>query len=121
MKFMPVAIVPIAASAPCLCIDQAAIVSIANPMKSQRMGNPVRLKTIGEKIELSTPHKAAPLAMAAISRTEVMFLLRIHIGCIFFWKEHASLYRLSVFRAKAQDCIEVEFASKTTNGVLARI
>ncbi len=55
MKFMMVAINPIAVIAPNFLIHQAATVRIVNPIKSQSMGRCVILKTIGEKIELSTP------------------------------------------------------------------
>jgi len=67
-KFMMVAISPMEVMAPNFLIHQAATVRIVNPIKSQSRGRCVMLKTMGEKIELSTPHKAAHNAIAAMSR-----------------------------------------------------
>jgi len=66
-KFTVVAMRPTAVKAPSFLIHQAVTVRMVNPMRSHRMGKPVRLKTMGEKTELSTPQRAAPMAMAATS------------------------------------------------------
>ena len=68
MKVTPVAMRPTVVSAPGFLIHHAVTVRMVNPMRSQRIGSPVRLKTTGENTELSTPHRAAPMAMAATSR-----------------------------------------------------
>ena len=68
MKFMMVAMSPMAVTAPSFLIHHAANVKTVKPMRSHRIGKPVRLKITGEKMALSTPHRAAPMAMAAMSR-----------------------------------------------------
>ena len=68
MKFIIVAISPMAVIAQAFLIHHAATVRTVKPIKSQSTGRCVMLKTIGEKIELSTPHKAAHNAIAAMSR-----------------------------------------------------
>ncbi len=68
MKFTAVAMRPMAVRAPSLCIHHAATLSTVKPMRSQRIGSPVRLKIMGEKRAFSTPQRAAATAMAATSR-----------------------------------------------------
>ena len=68
MKFMAVAVRPIAVMAPSFPIHQAANVSTEKPIRSQRKGIPVSLKNVGEKMEFNTPQRPAHIAIAANSR-----------------------------------------------------
>ena len=66
MKFIPEATRPITITTPNFLVHQTATDKRLKPIESQRKGNPVAWKKIGEKIELSTPHNAAIIAIAAI-------------------------------------------------------
>jgi hypothetical protein len=68
MKLMTVAMSPTIEAAPNFLTHQTVMERTANPIISQRIGNPNVLNTIGEKIEFSTPHRADNKAIAATSR-----------------------------------------------------
>jgi len=67
-KFMTVAKRPTMVMAPNFLIHHAARVSTEKPMRSQKNGRWVMLKKSGVKMEFSTPHKAAQIAIAATFR-----------------------------------------------------
>ena len=67
-KLIRVAIAPIMVIAPNFFIHHAASISTENPTISQKNGRWVTLKKSGAKMEFITPHKAAHIAIAAMSR-----------------------------------------------------
>ena len=66
MKLIPLATIPITMAVPNFLVHQTATAKTLKPMASQRKGSPVAWKKIGEKIELSTPHNAALIDIAAM-------------------------------------------------------
>ena len=68
MKLIIVAMNPTIVVAPNFLVHHTAIVNSEKPIMSHRKGRPVIRKKIGEKIGLSTPHRAAHMDIAAISR-----------------------------------------------------
>ena len=67
-KLMRVAIAPIMVMAPIFLIHHAASISTEKPTISQKNGRWDMLKKMGAKMEFNTPHKAAHIDIAAISR-----------------------------------------------------
>ncbi len=66
-KLIAVAMSPMAVMAPSFRIHHAASDKTVKPIRSHKIGKPVSRKTMGEKIELRTPQRAAPTAIAATS------------------------------------------------------
>ena len=98
-KFMMVAMSPMAVMAPVFLIHHAAIVRTVNPMRSQSRGRWVMLKTMGEKIELSTPHRAASIAIAAMSRLLKYTIIPPHTSNTIIKKSNTAPY-LTLLMAK---------------------
>ena len=91
-KFMRVAISPMAVMAPIFLIHHAATVRTVNPMRSHSRGRWVRLKNMGEKIELSTPHRAASIAIAAMSRLLKYTIIPPHTSNTIIKKSNTAPY-----------------------------
>ncbi|MCJ7631101.1 hypothetical protein MUP77_01675, partial [Candidatus Bathyarchaeota archaeon] len=70
VKLMSVAMSPTMVVDPSFLVHHTVRVSAEKPIMSQRMGSPNIWKKIGEKIEFSTPQRAAEKAIAAISLLE---------------------------------------------------
>jgi hypothetical protein len=67
-KLIGVAMSPTIVTAPGFLIHQAASMSKANPIVSQRNGMPVAAKNMGANSAFSTPQRAPQIAIAATSR-----------------------------------------------------
>ena len=68
MKLINVAIRPTAVAAPNFLVHHTAIMRQVKPIKSQTKGRWVTAQKMGETIELSTPHRAAHIEIATMSR-----------------------------------------------------
>ena len=67
-KFIAVAMRPTAVAVPNFRVHHTARISDAKPIRSHRKGRWKTWKKIGERVELSTPHKAEQRAITATSR-----------------------------------------------------
>jgi hypothetical protein len=68
MKLIIVAMRPTAVAAPNFLVHHTAMMRQVKPIRSQTKGRWVTVQKMGEIIELSTPHRAADIEIATISR-----------------------------------------------------